>query len=65
MTGDHHKKITHAIKTFSQIRASNKVWRKLDARKVASVFAVRHHGLKQVQLNDPAKPDASTGACEL
>ena len=43
----------------------DKVWRKLDARQVTSVFAVLHHNLKQIQLNDPTKPDVTARTREL
>ena len=65
MAGNHHKQITHTVKAISQFRASNQVWRKPDARKIANVFAIRHHGGKQVQLNDPAEPNLSTRTGEL
>jgi len=65
MTGHDHEKITNASKAFSEVRTSNKVCGKLDAGEIANIFAVRDHGLEQVELNDAAEANVAARSREL
>lgn len=65
MTGNHDENVAHTFKAIAEIRTGLKVWWKLDAREIAYILAVRHHGLKKVELNHPAKTDITARAREL
>ena len=65
MTGNHHENIAHAVETFLEIRTSEEVWRKCDAREIPNVFAVCAHCLQQVELNDAAEANVAARPGEL
>jgi len=65
VTGNHHEEIAYTIKAVTESRRSHKVRRKVDAREIAHVLAIRHHRLKQIELNDTAKTNVTARACEL
>ena len=65
MTGYDYEKITNARKTFSEVRTSNKVFGKPDAGEIANIFAVRHHGLEQVELEDATEAYVAARSSEL
>jgi hypothetical protein len=65
MTGNHHENIACTVQAITEIRTNDQTRRKLDAREIANIFALRHHGLKQVEFDNPAKTNITARACEL
>ena len=65
MTGYHHQNIAHAGQAFTEIRTSNEIRWKCDTREVTNIFAVRHHGLQQVEFNDATEADIAARPGEL
>ena len=65
MAGDDHEYVTNTVETFCEVRAGDQVWRKFDAGQVANVFAVGHHGFKQVEFDNAAQPDIAAATRKL
>ncbi len=65
MAGYDDENIANTVQTFREIGVCNKIRRELDAGQIADVFTVRHHCLKQVELDNSAKPDVAPGTREL
>ncbi len=65
MAGYHYQNIAHAGQAFTEVRTSNKVFGKPDAGEIPNIFAVRHHGLEQVELEDATEAYVAARPGEL
>ena len=56
MTRYREKDIAGIAEALLKVGTNNQVCREADTRKVASVFTVGHHSLKQINLINPTEP---------